>query len=95
MIHPALTARESEVLAHAAAGLTIEETAHRLGSSAGTVRTQRESILRKLDQPSMLAAVRVYTEWRERQRLLDQMSSPRPRRRRRVEPQRESLELMP
>lgn len=57
-----LTPREREVLDHAAAGLTVTETAHRMSRSPRTVKTWRESILRKLAVPNMTAAVAAYRE---------------------------------
>ncbi len=52
-----LTAREVEVLQHAAAGMTARMTAERLTVSAGTVRTHLENIYCKLDVSDKASAV--------------------------------------
>ena len=57
-----LTPREREVLDHAMAGRTVTETACRMGCSPRTVKTWRESIMRKLDAPNITAAVVAYLE---------------------------------
>lgn len=51
-----LTPRELAVLEHAADGLTVKETAARLGISPLTVRAHRAMIMRKLDVPNIVAA---------------------------------------
>lgn len=52
-----LTAREIDVLQHAAAGLTARMTAERLTVSAATIRTHLENIYPKLDVSDKAAAV--------------------------------------
>lgn len=54
---PPLTARETEVLGHVAAGLQNKEVAHTLGLSVATVRNHVHNILDKLGVHSKLEAV--------------------------------------
>jgi RNA polymerase sigma factor FliA len=58
----ALTPPELEVLRAAAEGMSAEETAGRLIKSAGTIRTQRKSVLAKLRARNMAQAVWVACE---------------------------------
>lgn len=52
-----LTARDVEILRHAAEGLTVRMTAERLGVSTATIRTHLENIYPKLGVSDKAAAV--------------------------------------
>ena len=54
-----LSAREYEVLRHAALGLGNADIAHRIGLAPGTVKAYLRSVMRKLDCHNRLAAVNV------------------------------------
>ena len=57
-----LTAREREVLACIAKGLTNKETANELGISPRTVETHRESLMRKIDIKTVAGLTRFALE---------------------------------
>jgi DNA-binding CsgD family transcriptional regulator len=54
-----LTPPERDVLACAAKGMTIKQSAEHLGKSQNTVASQRQSALRRLDAMSLSAAVAI------------------------------------
>ncbi len=53
-----LTVREREVLAAAGEGLSVRQTAARFGVSESTVKTHRQSVMRKLDLHDSVALAR-------------------------------------
>ncbi len=53
-----LTVREREVLAAAGEGLSVRQTAARFGLSESTVKTHRQSVMRKLDLHDSVALAR-------------------------------------
>lgn len=55
--HPALTARQKDVLLAAANGLTFRETAAELGISPETAKIHRVRVLRSLDSATIAQAV--------------------------------------
>ena len=61
-----LTASEREVLADAARGLTVDESARVRGKGGETVKTQRASILLKLGARNMAHAVSLLVADRDR-----------------------------
>ncbi len=58
-----LTPSEKAVLAHIARGLTVPETAKRLGKSRNTVATQLKSVYSKLNVSSRAEVTRMAIEW--------------------------------
>jgi len=54
-----LTPRQRDVLACAAAGLTVNETAAKLGISPATVRTVRPTAIERLGERRLIPAVLV------------------------------------
>ena len=58
-----LSSSEKVVLAHIARGLTVPETAKRLGKSRNTVATQLKSVYSKLNVSSRAEVTRMAIEW--------------------------------
>lgn len=57
-----LTNRERQVIEHAMAGLTAEESGRALGVATNTVRVHRRNILGKLHARSMAQAVAIHLD---------------------------------
>ena len=89
--HGLLSEREDEVMRLASEGYSESEIAALLGISSATVHKQRDAARQKLRAPSLPAATARYREWCVRVEIAAYPA----RRRRRSEPQSESLELVP
>lgn len=58
----ALTPREHEIMADLMKGMTSQQSAKASGNSANTVKTQRQTILRKLKAQNVAHAVAIYLD---------------------------------